>query len=991
MRLLSGARLIPSHPKGEPIRLTVLDDVTWDDHAVAGHRPRALLRALATAGPRGCSESALIEAIWGDELPDNPSKSLHVVVSRCRAATSTDAIQRTEVGYRLNLSTDDVDSWALRPEGLRLAQEGDYAAALPLLARAEADDEVLGALLRAEAAVHGVSAALQRYEEHRRQLADTLGIDPSPQLQALQRTLLAADQPVRSGVRYDANDLIGRDADIAALSVHIRTHRLTSIVGSGGLGKTRLAHSIARTAEQPVVHFVELASVTSAEGVRLAVADSLGVRESAPHRPQSRQTDLTTRIVESVGSVATLLVLDNCEHVITAAADFVSELLSRAATVSVLTTTRSPLNLAAEQVYLLSELSANDGVKLFSQRARSVRPDVVLEHEQVRELVNRLDGLPLAVELAAAKVRVMSVAEIARRLDNRFALLQGGSHDTPERHQTLLAVIDWSWNLLSESERVALRRLSVFRDGFSLASATSVIDPDDGDALTTVTSLVNQSLLVVQEDGEVRYRMLETVREFGRMQLVDAGDDPQTQRRLIEWAMNFSNDARQLLHSPRQVEQMMAIRHEEGNLVDILRLCLNRADLAGTVTIFGMLSIFWTVEGAHLKVFSFAPEVERLIIERPTPDELADCVRASLNMTVLAATLFGTDANNRSWNRLEQLGPGDCSYIAPLTRILLEVGPTGIFASAETLTTLAEDPDPDVARTARLWAAHVYENTGDLTKAQELSQRALQLCDSAIDGPWMSAMLTAQLCEFALSAGDYSQAREYALQAITPLEELGARDDLLEVRMSLAMIAIHQGEVDQADRIVDEVARGDLDQSIFGGALRLRCNQAELQLAHGDIEQGLQTYLSAVELSRATPSPFADWRSEFLPWVVLPQAAVLAAACQHADSLSENSLDRAEQERTVLLSEATCATGGTEPIDIPILGCALFALASWEELHERQSTAATLLALANDCAFNRSLPTFNRQLTTPPASSQATNNLRDRIHSALTQLSASRA
>ena len=224
--------------------------------------------------------------------------------SRARSATSPTAIERTARGYRLALDPTDVDAWALRPEGLRLAAAGEYDAALPLLERADSDDEVVGALLRSVAGVHGVPAALERFETYREDLADRLGIDPSPQLQALHSELLARDRPVREGLLYEASRLIGRADDVIALEGMIRTSRVTSIVGPGGLGKTRLAHLMGRLAEQPVVHFVELAGVTSPEGVAVEVGDVLGVREptcsaasstrSAPHRRCSSSTTAST-------------------------------------------------------------------------------------------------------------------------------------------------------------------------------------------------------------------------------------------------------------------------------------------------------------------------------------------------------------------------------------------------------------------------------------------------------------------------------------------------------------------------------------------------------------------------------------------------------------------------------------------------------------------------------------------------------------------------
>lgn len=230
---------MPSSGADRPApRLSVLDDVTWDGEPVPGERTHALLRCLVDAGPRGLSEQALVEDVWGDDVPANPTKALQVVVSRARSATSADAIARTPRGYRLALAPEEVDAGALRPEGLRLAAAGEYAVALPLLERARPDDEVLVALLRALAAVQGVPAALERYELHRRGLADRLGVDPGPELRALHAELLARDHPVREGLLYEASRLIGRDSDVATLGATIRSSRVTSIVGAGGLGKT---------------------------------------------------------------------------------------------------------------------------------------------------------------------------------------------------------------------------------------------------------------------------------------------------------------------------------------------------------------------------------------------------------------------------------------------------------------------------------------------------------------------------------------------------------------------------------------------------------------------------------------------------------------------------------------------------------------------------------------------------------------------------------
>lgn len=789
---------MPSSADGPPAaRLAVLDEVTWDGAPIPGERTRALLRCLAEAGARGLSEAGLVDEIWGDDVPANPTKALQVVVSRARSATSAEAIERTARGYRLTLGATEVDLWALRPEGLRLAAAGEYAAALPLLERATPDDEVTAALLRATAGVHGAPAALERYETYREELADRLGIDPSPELRALHAELLARDRPVREGLLYEASRLIGREGDIAALEGMIRSARVTSIVGPGGIGKTRLAHLMGRLAEQPVVHLVELAGVTSPEGVAVEVGDVLGVRESVTGRLGSaaaRRTDLMTRIVDQVGTAPALLILDNCEHLVEAVADLVSALVQRTPALRVLTTSRAPLGIAAERVYLLPQLSLDDAVELFDERATAARPGVRLDPVEVRSLVTRLDGLPLAVELAAAKVRVMSVAEIERRVEDRFALLRGGTRDAPERHQTLLAVIDWSWNLLHDEERVALRRLSVFRDGFTLDGADVVVG---GDALSAVGNLVDQSLVtVVEESGEIRYRLLETVREFGQMQLIGAGDDIETRARLREWGMQVAAGCSARLFGPAQIETMTAIRSEEGNLVDVLRRCLREGDADGIVVLMACLSDFWTIEGSHLKVVNLAREVEDVVVDADVGPGADEALLTTLVAIAFNTMIFSDSLEGRAFDRLEALDRGRLETRSDVGAAVLlmarrSMADDGLDDSPAGLDVLCEDENAAVARTALMWSSQLHENFGDIALALERARRALSLCDDA-DGPWTAALIRAQLAGLVLQAGDLRGSIVHAREAIPVLDALGAHEDVAQLRAVLALGAMDE-------------------------------------------------------------------------------------------------------------------------------------------------------------------------------------------------------
>lgn len=989
--------------------LRLLDAVSWRGSPVPGERTQALLAALTLAEGRVVSDTALVETVWGpDDRPAHPTKALQVVVSRARGQTASEVVVRAGHGYRLGLPAAEVDALTLGERlaaarsayasgeaalaeqeaaaalvpvtagaggvlgevreqaclrvaearalrGRALADLGRHEEALPVLLEAavDADESLLAALLRSEAAVRGTGAALERYERHRAGQRDRLGTDPGPELQALHAELLARDRPVREGLRYDASRLIGRDEDVAALLAMTRTYRLVSVVGPGGLGKTRLAHLLGRLAEQPTVHFVELVGVTSPDGVAAEVGDALGVRDSYVTRAgePSRRADLLTRIVDRIGTTPSLLLLDNCEHVVDAVADLVALLLARTPHLSVVTTTRAPLGLAAERVYLLPQLGTDDAVELFRERATAARPGVRLEDGEVRPLVERLDGLPLAVELAAARVRAMSVAEIADRLDDRFALLRGGSRDAPERHQTLLAVIDWSWNLLPADERAALRRLAVFRDGFGIDGASRVVGSPD--TLDLVGRLVEQSLVTVHEGEGIRYRLLETVREFGRLRLAEAQEEVDAGAALRAWATDLAAELAPRLFTPDQIAVMRAVRVEEGNLVDVLRRSLGDGDAEAVVRLAGVLMGFWSIEGTHLKVVTVSSAAEALLHDAELPAELDEILRAVLGAVVVNSMIFSTGVAARAVARLRELGPGSEPRIAGMTRTLLLTG--GTEADPEQLEALCDDPDPFVARVALQWACQIHENAGEVALAREYGERALALWD-ADEGPWGRALTTAQLASLALAAGDIAEAERLAADTLPDLLALGAEEDASQARAVFAVAALRAGRPGDAERIIEEIATTEGGESLFGGALIVLCGRAEVALARGQVAEGLATYRAGIaELTRRTRSGSAH-PPPGNPWVIFPSAAALSAHVRYGERGLGAGLraDLLEGCRVSLTAE-------TPYLDFPVVGSVIYALGLWELTRSEGpgSRAAALLAVAERFAYNRMLPSLD--------------------------------
>ncbi|MEU9998775.1 BTAD domain-containing putative transcriptional regulator [Streptomyces sp. NPDC050848] len=546
-----------------------------------------------------------------------------------------------------------------------LGRAATAVAPLEALAAEQPLDESVQALrIRALRAAGRGAEALRAYEEVRTVLADRLGTDPGSELRDLYAELLAGDVPTAEpppGLPARLTSFVGRERELDALVAELERRRLVTLIGPGGVGKTRLALESADAGSRrwpDGVWSAELASVREESEVSAAVLTALGGRETQQWGAAPR--DALGRLVEHCGTRRLLLILDNCEHVIGAAAELAEVLLARCPGVSVLATSREPLGVPGEFVRPVEPLPQDKAVRLLADRGAAARSgfDPVDDPEACAEICRRLDGLPLAIELAAARLRVLSPRQVADRLDDRFRLLTSGARTVLPRQQTLRAVVDWSWELLTEPERAVLRRLSVFSGGCDLEAAEAVGPPGD-DTLDLLGSLVDKSLVVAApgDDGGMRYRLLETVAEYAGERLDEAGDRGEAERRHLVHYRELARHADPALRGGGQPAWLSRLETEHGNVTAALRTAVDLGAEQEALCLVLSMSWFWQLRArqADARVWSraaaalgpdpFAPPVRRAVpladrcTDTPPPwsDEQLWEARRGCRLLVLAA------------------------------------------------------------------------------------------------------------------------------------------------------------------------------------------------------------------------------------------------------------------------------------------------------------------------------------------------------------------
>ncbi|MCP3802721.1 tetratricopeptide repeat protein [Allokutzneria sp. A3M-2-11 16] len=784
---------------------------------------RALLAALLAHEGRVVSADRLAEDLWGGKQPGNPLNTLQTKVSQLRRTLGRDVVLREAPGYRINAESVDVEEFRSLATRARTAQDpreraelfgsalalwrgpaladfADEAFAAPLVQRLEeerlsaredwADARLalgehgaviseLGELLarhplrerlrslhiRALYRAGRQSEALASYTELRDRLADELGLDPGPELTALHQAVLeqapALDvAPPKTNLPAAVGELIGRAEAVRAVRSRLGESRLVTLIGPGGVGKTRLAVEVARVLGDSFTDgawLLEFAGVDRQaacppdEWVVAAIAATLGIREEPTPGPR---LDLADRLAEALRHKEILLVADNCEQLVEQIAEVVARVLRRAPGVRVLATSQEPLGLAGEVLWPVpplevpgrsSDLATARGfsaIRLFETRAGiTVDEDTA---PVVAEICRRLDGIPLALELAATKVRVLGVHQLLNRLGDRFRLLAGGPRDAPARQRTLRAMIDWSWELLSEPERVLLRRLAIHAESCSLEAAEAV-SGDGADVLELVSCLVDRSLVVSQVRGgaEPRYRLLESVAAYSLERVHEAGEFEELRLRHAHFYVDLAERAAPLLHGHDQRLWLERLDAETPNLRAALETAVRQGDYALAQRLVTALTWYWFLRG-----------------------RLAEASRS--------LRLAGGSPTTRAW----------------LTGIAVLEGQR---PDLDVLDAVEELDDPRA-----LWfLGYCMSTVGDMHTGERLTLLALKRFEEAGD-QWGVAAATSDHVSQQMHKGAFAEAKELANRSARLFAELGDRWGQLQASFTLGTLAEVTGDYERA-------------------------------------------------------------------------------------------------------------------------------------------------------------------------------------------------
>jgi non-specific serine/threonine protein kinase len=736
-------------------------------------------------------------------------------------------------------------------------------------------------------------------------------LDAEREQRSLPRTATAADRPSDTtphNLPIALTRFIGRAQLLEEVTRALTENRLVTLTGVGGAGKTRLALEVARASlsqHAGGVWFVDLAPLTRAEDVTPRVATVLGV-VGDPRR------SLADTLVDHIAHKDLMLVIDNCEHVAGGVADLIRFILVRSARARILATSRQALGVTGEVLRSVpplsvpsrfgtdpSQLLASESAQLFADRAAAVRADFRITPENataVEQILRRLDGLPLALELAAARVRVLSVHDIAARLDRRFQLLTSAGAATVPHHQTLRTLIDWSHDQLTDAERVLLRRLSIFSGGWSLEAAEAVCadtELEGWQVLDVLTSLIDKSLVELDAEAtervrHARYRMLETIREYARERLREASEVDTQAARHRDYYLQFAEESAPRLSGPTQRECIAHMNIEYENFRVALSTCLE--DPGGALKglrLAAALSAYWDIVGRLDEARMFLSKMlERDGAQSRTP-ERSTALNALGNLERMAGDLpAGRRALEESLSIRRELGDRPL-IAATLSNLGLyarheQRTPEAIAYLEESLQLARETQDRRGEQRALLNLSLVRGEMLDFDRAIPCAEEALAIMRE-LGNTRGVAMIFILLSEFAYAQGDLERAHTHVEAALPVVREAGdARHESLAL-IVLARIGRRRGDLTSARTVLSRSLILARDGGYPGSVCEAMIEIAALDPAEGDSSRGARLLGAAdAMIRRLSQETNPDYRRAFDECADIVRARMDAGAFDEA-------------------------------------------------------------------------------------------------------------
>ncbi|GAA4153405.1 AfsR/SARP family transcriptional regulator [Actinomadura keratinilytica] len=875
-----------------------------------------------------------------------------------------------------------------RLEGLRLAAIEDRIEA-DLTARDPADlvpelqaltvahplrERLRGQLMRALYAAGRQADALTVYEETRRVLADRLGIDPPPELAELHLAILRRDpalagsvpraetadrpadgsparpsappRPRRTNLPAQLTSFVGREEESRRVGELLRESRLVTLTGPGGAGKTRLACEAAAPLVDTTadgVWFVPLASVSDAADVAPAVLAALGLADPVRPGPETRSPARPLdRLADALTTWDTILVLDNCEHLVDAVATLADRVLAAAPRTRILATSREPLGITGESLCPVPSLPLpppdadakealrHASVRLLADRAAAVRPGFTVDDTTAAPVVaicRALDGIPLAIELAAARMRALTPAQVADRLGDRFRLLTAGSRAALPRHRTLRAVVDWSWDLLDRDERAVLRRLSVFAGGAVPDAAVRVCaaggpdGPDAADVLDVIASLVEKSLVIADGAAQVRYRLLETVRVYAAERLAEAGEGDRVRDAHAAYFTELAERAEPELRGHDQLTWIARLVAEHDNCTAALRHIVDTRDVRTGLRLVAAMTWFWFVRDLEVEVGGWPLAICDLARDAVPPDlreEHAICTFLAVTANEMRSRPgFTQEAMRNVVERILPLVPPNPRH--PLLNLAEPISHlvAGRFDRAgESLAEIERHPDPwaramglvvrgelglysgeiDAAFADMTAGYRGFRDLGDrlgmqiglggliqVALARGQAETALRLVEEALGytiqgvNPDQGASFRVHLGRIRAQMGDVQGGREEIERAVRILERIGEHADAAGGYLALCELSRRSGDTATARRMLDtayalvepRMVRADFVQVTALTLSKLGCLAAQ----EGDLSAAAHWHGRAMDVARD-----AVWLSNQSVATLVEGLAALASA-----------------------------------------------------------------------------------------------------------------